>query len=95
MTTAAKTATSCSLTASASPLLLLSALHQRTLAELRDSCKGCRDSGIGVEDGAASSSRTATSPPCAETTAEGVFYFDRENGFEKSDITEDASALDI
>lgn len=24
-----------------------------------------------------------------------VFYFDKDNGFEKSDITEDASALDI
>ena len=24
-----------------------------------------------------------------------VFFFDRDNGFEKSDITEDASALDI
>ena len=57
--------------------------------------KGCRDSGIGVEDGAALIFKDGHFSAMCGNDGGSVFYFDRDNGFEKSDITEDASALDI
>ena len=56
---------------------------------------GCRVSGIGAEDGAALIFKDGHFSAMCGNDGGSVFYFDRDNGFEKSDITEDASALDI
>ena len=56
---------------------------------------GCRVSGIGAEDGAALIFKDGHFSAMCGNDGGSVFYFDKDNGFEKSDITEDASALDI
>lgn len=54
-----------------------------------------RESGIGAEDGAALIFKDGHFSAMCGNDGGSVFYFDKDNGFEKSDITEDASALDI
>lgn len=56
---------------------------------------GCRVSGIGAEDGAALIFKDGHFSAMCGNDGGSVFYFDKDNGFAKSDITEDASALDI
>lgn len=56
---------------------------------------GCRVSGIGAEDGAALIFKDGHFSAMCGNDGGRVFYFDKNNGFAKSDITEDASALDI
>ncbi|MFR1244920.1 MAG: MFS transporter [Acutalibacteraceae bacterium] len=56
---------------------------------------GCRVSGIGAEDGAALIFKDGHFSAMCGNDGGSVFYFDKNNGFAKSDITEDASALDI
>lgn len=68
-----------------SPLLLLPALHQRTLAELRDSRNRLPSLGHREPRTARRSySKTVISPPCAETTAEACSILTRTTALQRA-----------